>query len=227
MGLRIVMLGAPGAGKGTQAQRIAAAYTVPQVSTGDMFRKHLREGTELGRRVQGYLKTGALVPDDLTCAIVAERLAEPDCAGGYILDGFPRSLSQAETLERLLAERGEHINAVIEIDVPDEEIIERLSERRSCPVCGALYNLKFGPFPASGDRCARPGCEGRLIQRDDDRAETIAERLRIYHETTRPIREYYRARGVLRSIPAARLSPDEVFARIVDVLDGAGALRSP
>ncbi|HOJ34363.1 MAG TPA: adenylate kinase [Candidatus Hydrogenedentes bacterium] len=226
MGLRIIMLGAPGAGKGTQAQKLAAAYHLPQISTGDIFRKHLREGTELGKQVQGYLQSGALVPDELTCAIVADRLQAPDCANGYILDGFPRSQAQAESLDRLLQERNEKIDAVIEIDVPDAEIIERLSTRRSCPVCGAVYNLKFGPFPHEDEKCDRPNCGSHLVQRDDDREETIRERLKVYQQTTRPIREYYEKKGLLMSIPASRLGVEALFSKIEAMLAQAGASRS-
>jgi len=220
------MLGAPGAGKGTQAQRISAAYQVPQISTGDIFRKHLREGTDLGKQVQQYLKSGALVPDELTCAIVADRLNAPDCANGYILDGFPRSQAQAEALDELLAKRQETLDAVIEIDVPDAEIVERLSTRRSCPVCGAVYNLKFGPFSSKDGQCDRVGCEAGLVQREDDRAETVQERLRVYHETTRPIRDYYEKKGLLKSIPASRLSVEDLFSKIEEVLAESGASRS-
>ena len=219
MGLRLVMLGAPGAGKGTQAQRIAQGRRIPHISTGDIFRAHLKGGTPLGKEVQQYLDSGTLVPDELTCRIVSERLSEPDCADGFILDGFPRSLPQAESLERTLADRGMPLDGAVEVAVPDEEIVDRLTARRTCKVCGAIYNMKFTP-PATGDgtRCDRPGCRGELMQRSDDCEETIRERLNVYHETTEPLLQYYRERGTLRSVPGSGLSPDAVFASIEDAL---------
>lgn len=223
MGLRIVMLGAPGAGKGTQAETISAKYGLPHISTGDIFRKHLKEGTDLGKQVQGYLNSGALVPDELTCSIVADRLAQADCADGYILDGFPRSQMQAEALSRLLDEKGEQISVAIDVDVPDGEIIERLSARRSCPVCGAIYNLKFKRPKGAEGKCDRPGCTGDLVQRDDDKPETIRQRLNVYHETTEPIIAYYRAKGLLYSVSASGLTPDEVYAKIESILNTSGA----
>ena len=210
MGLRIVMLGGPGAGKGTQAVRMAEDRGLPHISTGDIFRKHLKEGTELGRQVQSYLNSGALVPDELTCAIVADRLAQPDCAQGFILDGFPRSLPQAEMLDKLLTEKGEPLDVAIEIAVPDEEIVERLSARRSDPETGTIYNLKFNPPP--------PEVADRVIQREDDQPETIRQRLAVYHETTEPIIDYYRERGLLKSVNGSA-PPDEIYQRINEVLD--------
>lgn len=209
MGLRIVMLGAPGAGKGTQAVRMAQEMGVPHISTGDIFRKNLREGTELGKQVQGYLNSGALVPDELTCAIVADRLQEADCANGYILDGFPRSVPQAEMLTQFLCERGKKIDVAINVDVPDEVIVERLSARRSDPDTGAVYNLIFNPPP--------PELADKLIQRDDDKPETVKARLDTYHETTEPIIAYYEALGVLKNVPGIA-SPNEIFQSIMAVI---------
>jgi adenylate kinase len=211
------MLGAPGAGKGTQAQRIAAARKLPHVSTGDIFRAHLKGGTELGKRVQKYLDAGALVPDELTCEIVYERLAEADCGDGYVLDGFPRSIPQAEGLERFLDGRDEGLSAAVDIDVPDDEIVGRLTNRRTCANCGAIFNLKFGPHP-TGDATHCDRCGGDLVQRDDDREETIRHRLKVYHETTKPLLEFYQSRGLLRSIPAAGMPPDTVFEKIEEAL---------
>lgn len=211
MGRRIVMLGAPGAGKGTQAVRIAVEYHLPHISTGDIFRMHLKEGTDLGRQVKSYLDSGKLVPDALTCAIVAERLAEEDCANGFILDGFPRSQPQAEALQKLLEERGEKIDVAIDVDVPDEEIVERLSARRSDPETGKIYNLKFDPPPSE--------VAERVIQRADDTPETIQHRLEVYHETTEPIIRYYGAQGVLESVPSAQTPPDDVYAKIRAILE--------
>lgn len=210
MGLRIVMLGAPGAGKGTQAVRMAQELGIPHISTGDIFRKNLREGTELGKQVQGYLNSGALVPDALTCDIVADRLQEADCADGYILDGFPRSVPQAEMLTNFLGTRGEKIDVAINIDVPDTEIIERLSARRSDPDTGSVYNLKFNPPP--------PEIADKLIQRDDDKPETVKSRLETYHETTEPIISYYAEQGVLTNIPGDNAGPDEIYRRIMEAL---------
>lgn len=210
MGLRIVMLGAPGAGKGTQAVRMAQEMAIPHISTGDIFRKNLREGTPLGKQVQEYLNSGGLVPDQLTCDIVADRLQQADCANGYILDGFPRSLPQAEMLTAFLAGRGEKIDVAVNIDVPDSEIVERLSARRSDPDTGAVYNLKFNPPPAE--------IADKLIQRDDDKPETVQARLQTYHETTEPIIAYYEKQGALVDVPGSNAGPDEIYKRILDVL---------
>ncbi len=218
MGLRIILLGPPGAGKGTQAQFIAEELGVPQISTGDILRRHVQERSELGQQVQAYLDSGSLVPDQLACAMVADRLAQPDCAKGYILDGFPRTQSQAEALTTLLTQQGEEIEVVIDIAVPDEEIVARLSGRRWCPVCGAVYNVRLGLSRAEPNRCQRPGCAGTLVLREDDHPETVRERLRVYHEVTEPVRQYYAQAGVLRSIPAAGLSPKDVFSKIQPVL---------
>ena len=156
MGRRIVMLGAPGAGKGTQAVRIAARLAVPHISTGDIFRAHLKNGTAIGRQVQPYLDAGQLVPDELTCAIVADRLQADDCRGGYVLDGFPRSVPQAEMLTKLLRDHGDDLDMAIDIAVPDEEIVGRLAARRFCPKCGKIFNLKFSPS-GNGKKCDAPG----------------------------------------------------------------------
>jgi adenylate kinase len=209
MGLKIVMLGAPGAGKGTQAVRMAQELGVPHISTGDIFRKNLREGTELGKQVQGYLNSGGLVPDSLTCDIVADRLQEADCAGGYILDGFPRSLPQAEMLTAFLAKRGEKIDVAVNIDVPDEEIVGRLSARRSDPDTGAVYNLIFNPPPAE--------IADKLIQREDDKPETVQARLQTYHEITQPIIDYYRELGVLADVPGSA-APNVIYQNIMAIL---------
>ncbi len=221
MGRRIVMLGAPGAGKGTQAVRIAKRLSVPHISTGDIFRAHLKDGTAIGQQVQPYLDAGQLVPDELTCAIVADRLQADDCQGGYVLDGFPRSVPQAETLTRLLRDHGDDLDMAIDIGVPDEEIIVRLAARRFCPKCGKIFNLKFSPS-ASGKKCDAPGCGGTLERRSDDEEETIRERLRVYHETTEPIIGYYESQGILRTVPAAQASADDVFAKVEELLGSTG-----
>jgi len=215
MGLRIVMLGAPGAGKGTQAKRIAEACGLPHISTGDIFRAHLRDGTPLGRQVRQYLDAGTLVPDALTCEIVAERIREDDCARGYILDGFPRSAPQADTFHELLAGRGEKLDLALNIDVDDGEIVERLTARRSCPKCGAIYNLKFQP-PRQDGVCDHDG--EPLVQRRDDTEETVKERLRVYHETTEPIVAYYQTEGILKTVSGTGATPAAVFSKIEAIL---------
>lgn len=221
MGCRIAVLGAPGAGKGTQAVRIAQRFEVPHISTGEIFRAHLRDGTAIGREVQPYLDAGRLVPDELTCAIVSERLQADDCRRGYALDGFPRSLPQATALMRLGA-CGEGLDTAIDIDVPDEELVDRLTARRFCPKCGKVFNVKFSPS-ANGDACDAPGCGGLLERRSDDEEDTIRERLRVYHETTKPMMEYLESLGILRTVPAAHASPDDVFKKVEELLEAAGA----
>ncbi len=225
MGFRIVLLGAPGAGKGTQAQRIAASRAIPHVSTGDIFRDHLQRNSDLAREIEPYMESGSLVPDELTCAIVARRLSESDCSHGYVLDGFPRSLEQAETLESLLGQRAEKLDVAFDLEVSDKEIVERLTARRMCPVCGAIYNLKYDPPRESEDRCSRNGCAGALIRRPDDTAETIRQRLAIFHETTEPIRKFYDERGILRTVVADNLMPEAVFVKFESVLNAMQAAR--
>lgn len=213
------MLGGPGAGKGTQAKRMAAAYKLPHISTGDIFRAHLREGTPIGLQVKQYLDGGGLVPDELTCQIVADRICADDCSVGYILDGFPRSLPQAKEFQRLLTSRGEAVDIVINVDITDEEIVDRLSSRRSCPKCGAIYNLKFGP-PKQEGICDVDG--EPLIQRQDDQETTIRERLRVYHETTEPIIAYYEEQGMLKTVDGS-VPPEAVFAKIEEIIAANGA----
>jgi len=223
MGLRIVMLGAPGAGKGTQAKQMAEAHGLPHISTGDIFRANLKAGTPLGLKAKGYMDAGQLVPDVLTCEIVADRIAQADCVNGYILDGFPRSLPQAETFAALLSERGEALDVAIDIAVTDEEIVDRLTARRTCPVCGAIYNLKFTP-PRVAGVCDRAECAGAaLVQRQDDCEETIRARLDVYHETTEPIIGYYREMGILKSVSGTGSTPEAVFAKIEEIISSAGA----
>lgn len=218
MGLRIVMLGAPGAGKGTQAERIAEDRTIPHISTGDIFRRNMKEGTELGKQAKKYMDAGELVPDEVTCTMVADRLSEPDCANGYVLDGFPRSLAQAEALTELLGERGESLDIAINISVPDDEIVERLSARRFCPECGSIFNEKFNPPAGDPSTCSRSGCEDKLVLREDDKPETIRQRLKVYHETTEPVERYYDERGILTVVNGSHRSPDDIYKDIKAIL---------
>lgn len=212
--MQIILMGNVGVGKGTQAQRISAAYSIPHISTGHIFRNHIRGNTDIGKEVRGYIEAGQLVPDELTCRIVADRTLEADCTGGYILDGFPRSVPQAEEFERVLGAREANIDLAINLELPDDEIIERLTARRSCPTCGAIYNLRSNP-PAQDGQCDNADCVGgRLIQRKDDTVETIRKRLDIYYDTTKPILAFYGERGILRTVDAAGQSPDGVFAKI-------------
>lgn len=217
---RVVILGAPGAGKGTQARRIAKKHGWPHISTGDIFRSHLEERTAIGKQIESYMQNGKLVPDELACRIVVERLAEPDCAQGYILDGFPRSLPQAQALDDVLAVRGEELDVVILLDVHDEEIVQRLSGRRTCPNCGKIYNLKFSP-PKNDMVCDKPECKGaEVVLREDDREETVRNRIHVYHETTEPLIQYYETAGVLSRIDGADHGLDEIAKKIEAVLNG-------
>ena len=222
MACRIVMLGGPGAGKGTQAQRLAEKHGLAHVSTGDIFRAQTENTTEMGQKIQRYLSAGRLLPDALVCEVVAERLNEADCRNGYILDGFPRSMPQAEEFDRLLSARNESLDIVIDLEVSDDEMVARLAARRTCPECGRIYNLKFNP-PEQDEQCDEPDCAGTaLVQRDDDREDTIRKRLKIYHETTKPILAYYDAKGLRRPVPGEQLSPDEIAAKINEIMSTAG-----
>jgi len=196
MAMFVVLLGGPGAGKGTQAQILSKKLGIPQVSTGDLFRYNLKEKTQLGLLAQKYMDRGELVPDEVTVSMVRQRLAEDDCAGGAILDGFPRTLQQADALDELLAEMGERISVAPLIDVSDEVIIERLAARRSCRECGKVYNLLFNP-PPEENVCK---CGGELYQRDDDKPDTIKNRLYVYYKETSPLIGYYFAQKLLTRI---------------------------
>lgn len=208
--MRIVMIGPPGAGKGTQAKLLQERYQVPQISTGDMLREAERQGTTLGREAAAYMSAGRLVPDAVVIGIVDDRLREADCAAGFILDGFPRTVPQAQALDRLLAGRGVGLDAVLWIQVPDEEIVRRLSGRLMCRVCGAPYHEAFDP-PARPGVCDR--CGGELYQREDDRADRIAARLAVLAREIAPVAEYYRTAGLLAEIPGVG-SQREVSSRI-------------
>ncbi len=220
---RILILGAPGAGKGTQALQLAKKHQWTHISTGDIFRRHAQGGTEFGKKIAGYLKAGELVPDSLTCEMVVDRLSQTDCNNGYILDGFPRSVPQAERLDSTLEEREEALDAVIVLDIGDDEITDRLTARRNCPKCGKIYNLIFSP-PAVEGACDDEACGGAALEhRADDREETIRQRLKVYHESTEPLIEYYGARGLVQSIGVAGQGPAEIADKIEDILLAQGA----
>jgi adenylate kinase len=204
------MMGAPGAGKGTQAKLLQDRFGVPHVSTGDILREAVRAATPLGREAGRTMAQGLLVPDDVVIGIVDERLTLPDAARGFILDGFPRTVAQARALDALLARRGLPLTAVVEVAVPRDELVRRLSGRRLCQSCGTLFNLVSDPAVRNG-RCDR--CQGPLVQRDDDREETVGRRLDVYAQETAPVLEHYARAGLLRSVPGTG-SPDEVLGRI-------------
>ncbi len=214
--MNIVFLGPPGAGKGTQAKKIAEKYGIPQISTGDMFREHLSKGTELGLKAKEYMDKGQLVPDEVVLGMVEERLKQPDCEKGFILDGFPRTVPQAEALDQLLEKMGKKIDYAICIDVPDEELVKRLTGRRTCKKCGMMYHVMFKP-PKEEGKC--DVCGGELYQRADDNEETVRNRLKVYHEQTEPIIQFYEKKGVLYRIDGMG-SIDEIFERIVKLLGG-------
>ncbi len=212
--MKIIMLGAPGAGKGTQAKMIADKYKIPHVSTGDIFRANIKNGTELGMEAKKYMDQGQLVPDELTVKILLDRVAQPDCENGYVLDGFPRTIPQAEVLDEALAKLGETIDYAINVDVPDENIIRRMSGRRACLTCGATYHIEHVP-PKKEGICDVCGAE--LVLRDDDKAETVKKRLEVYHKQTQPLIDFYTAKGVLKSVDGT-MDMQDVFAAITAIL---------
>lgn len=212
--MKIIMLGAPGAGKGTQAKMIAEEYGIPHISTGDIFRANVSSGTELGMEAKKYMDQGLLVPDELTVKILLDRVAKEDCAKGYVLDGFPRTIPQAEVLDEALNKLGEKIDHAIDVDVPDENIIKRMSGRRACLKCGATYHIQHIP-PRKEGVC--DSCGSELVLRDDDRAETVANRLKIYHEQTQPLIEYYTGKGILKTVDGT-MDMKEVFRAIKEIL---------
>jgi adenylate kinase len=221
--VRIVLLGGPGAGKGTQAKRLCEAHELAHIASGDILREHVANDTALGRKIDEALDQGHLVSDELACAVVFERLCRPDSAAGYVLDGFPRSVPQAESLGEWLERRDEQLDGVVLLDVSDEEIVDRIVARRQCPDCGAIYNLRLDNLE-EGARCPRTGCDGTLVRRGDDNEETIRERLRVYHETTQPIIAYYEQLGLLKRVPGDGMSPDDVYLKIEDVLAAMGVV---
>lgn len=212
--MRLVLVGPPGAGKGTQAQFVAADMSIPKISTGDIFRDNVSEGTPLGLEARKYMDAGDLVPDEVTIEMVADRLDEDDARDGFLLDGFPRTVVQAERLDALLDEHGERLDVVLELVVDDDEVIRRLSGRRTCRGCGRVWHLDFDP-PNRDDRCDR--CGGELFQRDDDRAETVRHRLEVYADQTAPLIAYYAERGKLIGLDATG-PVEDVTGRAIDAL---------
>ena len=212
--MKIIMLGAPGAGKGTQAKQIADKYSIPHISTGDIFRANIKNGTELGKKAKQYMDQGALVPDELTCDLVMDRMQQDDCKNGFVLDGFPRTIPQAEALDAALEKINEKMDYAIDVDVPDENIVNRMSGRRACLNCGATYHLISIPPKVEGI-CDRCGSE--IVLREDDKPETVQKRLKVYHEQTQPLIDYYKNQGILKSVDGTQ-PMDEVFKAIVTIL---------
>ena len=212
--MKIIMLGAPGAGKGTQAKMIAAKYGIPHISTGDIFRAYIKNGTELGAKAKEYMDKGLLVPDELVVDLVIDRFKEPDCANGYVLDGFPRTIPQAEALDKALTAIGESVDYAINVEVPDENIVRRMGGRRACVGCGATYHIVYSPTKVEG-KCDT--CGGDLIIRDDDKPETVQNRLAVYHEQTQPLIDYYTKKGIIAEVDGTQ-DMNDVFAAIVKIL---------
>lgn len=212
--MKIIMLGAPGAGKGTQAKMIADKYGVPHISTGDIFRANIKNGTELGMEAKKYMDQGLLVPEELTVRILLDRVAQDDCKNGYVLDGFPRTIPQAEVLDSELTKLGDHIDYAINVDVPDENIVKRMSGRRACLTCGATYHIEHVP-PKKEGIC--DVCGSELVLRDDDKPETVKNRLNVYHEQTQPLIDFYTEKGVLKTVDGT-VPMEEVFAAITAIL---------
>ena len=212
--LRIIMLGAPGAGKGTQAKKIAEKYNIPHISTGDIFRANIKNGTELGKKAKTYMDQGLLVPDELTCDLVVDRIQQPDAQNGYVLDGFPRTIPQAECLTDALNKLNSKIDYAIDVNVPDDNIVTRMSGRRACLKCGATYHIVYAAPKADGvcDTCGE-----QLVLRDDDKPETVQKRLTVYHDQTQPLIDYYTAQGVLKTVDGTK-NLEEVFQEIVGIL---------
>ncbi len=212
--MKIIMLGAPGAGKGTQAKKIAAKYQVPHISTGDIFRANIKNGTELGKKAKTYMDQGLLVPDELVVDLVVDRVNQEDCRNGYVLDGFPRTIPQAEALDKALASLGQKMDYAIDVEVPDENIVTRMGGRRACAGCGATYHLVYAPAKEEGicDTCGK-----ELVLRDDDKPETVQKRLNVYHEQTQPLIDYYTQAGILRKVDGT-VDIEDVFREITKIL---------
>jgi adenylate kinase len=214
--MNLVLMGSPGAGKGTQAERIVEEYGVPHISTGDMFRAAIKEGTALGIKAKSYMDQGNLVPDEVTIGIVQERLGKDDCEKGFLLDGFPRTVAQADALESILSDLNRPLDYVVNIDVPKENLMERLTGRRICKSCGATYHLVFNP-PTKEGICDK--CGGELYQRDDDNAETVGRRLEVYLKQTKPLLDFYEEKGYLKNIDGDQ-EIDKVFAHLQSLFGG-------
>ena len=212
--MKIIMLGAPGAGKGTQAKMIAEKYSIPHISTGDIYRANIKNGTELGKKAKSYMDKGQLVPDELTLDLIMDRFKQDDCKNGYVLDGFPRTIPQAEALDTALKAKGEKVDFAIDVDVPDENIVKRMGGRRACVGCGATYHVVYSPTKVEGvcDKCGE-----ELIVRDDDKPETVLNRLEVYHNQTQPLIDYYNEQGILKSVDGT-VDMKDVFNAIVDIL---------
>jgi len=212
--MKIIMLGAPGAGKGTQAKKIAEKYGIPHISTGDIFRANIKNGTELGKKAKTYMDQGLLVPDELVVDLVVDRVNQDDCANGYVLDGFPRTIPQAEALEQALETLGQSMDYAINVEVPDENIVNRMSGRRACVNCGATYHIVYAP---TKEENVCDSCHGELILRDDDKPETVQKRLNVYHEQTQPLIDYYTNKKILVEVDGT-VDINLVFDAIVKVL---------
>ena len=212
--MKIIMLGAPGAGKGTQAKKIAEKCGIPHISTGDIFRANIKNGTELGKKAKTYMDQGLLVPDELVCDLVVDRIQQDDCKKGYILDGFPRTIPQAESLDKALQAIGEKMDYAIDVEVPDENIVKRMGGRRARVGCGATYHLVYAPTKKEG---ICDVCGGELILRDDDKPETVQKRLGVYHEQTQPLIDYYKNQGILREVDGS-VDMEDVFKEILNIL---------
>ena len=212
--MKIIMLGAPGAGKGTQAKQIAAKYSIPHISTGDIFRANIKNGTELGKKAKEYMDQGLLVPDELTCDLVMDRIAQDDAKNGFVLDGFPRTIPQAEALDAALTKIGQSMDYAIDVDVPDENIINRMSGRRACLNCGATYHI-VSIQPKKEGVCDT--CGSQLVLRDDDKPETVKKRLDVYHDQTQPLIEYYKGKDILKSVDGTQ-PMEKVFEDITAIL---------
>lgn len=214
--MRIVLLGPPGAGKGTQAKNIAREFDIPHISTGEIFRKVIAEKTPMGKKADEYIKRGLLVPDEIVIGIVEERMKHSDCNNGFILDGFPRTVAQAQSLERLLSKQGMKLDTVINIEVPQDELIERFTGRRICEVCGIPYHVKYNP-PKLGGICYK--CGRPLVVRSDDSIDTVKRRLKVYKEETLPLVNFYKDKGIIKNIDGTK-TIEGVFVDIVDWLRG-------
>ncbi|WP_067729256.1 adenylate kinase [Oceanobacillus damuensis] len=212
--MNLILMGLPGAGKGTQAEKINEKYNIPHISTGDMFRLAIKEGTDLGMKAKEYMDQGELVPDEVTIGIVKERLSKADCANGFLLDGFPRTIAQAEALQQLLTDLNRSIDHVLHVDVPQEKLVERLTGRRICPTCGTTYHVAYNP-PKEEGICDKDG--SKLIQRDDDQPETVKKRLSVNIEQAQPLLDFYQDKGYLVKVNGDR-DIEEVFQEIQSIL---------